>query len=450
MKKRLQSLLVQYLAVVLAFLVTLPVIFATGVLTYSAYLLSEEWGDEFPAHYTTEQIEENAASAAHRAADGGEEAKRLVLEELWNLYPDAELFWVDGDGQTHGDRSERWTVTETVQFMKASYGGDPYTVVKAFGESEESGFLVIRVPRDKTYKTPPAIASWVYTFVMVLLVASVFLLFSWLFFSRIRKRLLALQRSMSVAAETGLPIPLQKEREPWFRGDEISELERSFNRMAVQVQESRAREKEEEELRKGLIASLSHDLRTPLTTLRGHAYRLQREELSEEGRRSLGVIDEKISFVDRLIDNLLSFTLLSAGRLPFTPERKDAVRLLRSIVAAWYPVLEKDGFEIDVDLPDEGIWWEIDVHWFQRIWDNLLQNVIRHAKSGGYVAISAEDGRLVLEDRGPGLQGATPAKGAGVGLEIVALMVKEMGLHLAVESGEQGTRYVLGLSADLR
>ena len=63
--------------------------------------------------------------------------------------------------------------------------------------------------------------------------------------------------------------------------------------MVQELETSRKREMEEEELRKELIANLSHDLRTPLTTIRAHAYRLKKEPLSTKGQESLDFIDEK-------------------------------------------------------------------------------------------------------------------------------------------------------------
>lgn len=75
---------------------------------------------------------------------------------------------------------------------------------------------------------------------------------------------------MNNKGERGIPLPVVSEST-----DEIGQLEQSFNQMVKQLHESRYREKQEEQLRQDLIMSLSHDLRTPLTTVRTHIYQLK-------------------------------------------------------------------------------------------------------------------------------------------------------------------------------
>ncbi|GJM69821.1 hypothetical protein HMSSN036_20370 [Paenibacillus macerans] len=89
-----------------------------------------------------------------------------------------------------------------------------------------------------------------------------FVLLSYLFFRNIRKRLLRLEAGMTHPGPSGLPSPIKE-----GRPDEIGRLEQAFNHMVYELQDSRQREREEEDLRKNLISQLSHDLRTPLTVL---------------------------------------------------------------------------------------------------------------------------------------------------------------------------------------
>lgn len=123
--------------------------------------------------------------------------------------------------------------------------------------------------------------------------------------------------------------------------DEIGRLEEAFNTMVVKLDESRRRELEEEELRKRLVSNLSHDLRTPLTVIRSHIHVMTKESLTPKGQQSLQLMDERIADLSVLIENLLSYNLLSSGRITLKPERKDVLRLLRESAAAWYPVWEK-------------------------------------------------------------------------------------------------------------
>src|SRR5690606_2254158 len=146
-----------------------------------------------------------------------------------------------------------------------SVNADPFTVVALIGEGDHEGFMAIQIPRSEF--TVPAGASFpavltpiVYIMIVVGMNIGLFIFLSWLYFARIRRRLTTLRTAMKDAKQTG-EFPTV----PVRQADEIADLERSFNEMAWQLKESHKREQEEEQLRRELIANLSHDLRTPLT-----------------------------------------------------------------------------------------------------------------------------------------------------------------------------------------
>jgi len=276
--------------------------------------------------------------------------------------------------------------------------------------------------------------------VLIGLIFAVLISISWIFFYRLRRRLIRLQEAMAVPADgDGLPRPTSARP---ARLDEIGQLEASFNRMVRQLEDSRRRELEEESLRRRLIANLSHDLRTPLTVIRGHASRLSKESLSLEGRDSLGAIDHMITRVGELMDDLLAYTLLTSGKYPYHPVPTDIVRFARASIASWYPAFEQAGFRIEVDLPMQTTFsWEVDPQWMTRVLDNLFQNILRHAGTGQYVgiAVNAELERLTIADRGPGMDEPSADRGAGIGLAITTHMLKEMKLQADFVSDENGT-----------
>ncbi|GBF77232.1 two-component sensor histidine kinase [Paenibacillus sp. 598K] len=380
------------------------------------------------------------------------------LRELKGRYPAADMFWVDDLGQTmlqlpiQDDLPERWSPSYTVAFMKQSYKSNPFTVVAFLGDRQEAGFMVLQVPREQM--EPPLQRIWLQQSSLIILtmgiILLIFLLLSWLFFYRIRRRLLGLEQAMTIDDERAIPEPVEVRNL-----DEIGRLERAFNEMVAQLRESRQREAEEEQLRRQLIANLSHDLRTPLTAIRGHVYSLKEDVATAAGQSSLTLIDSKVGYLSDLIDNLLSYSLLYAGKYPYRPERTDIVRLVRAQAAQWYPAFEEAHFEIRLELPERRLVWNIDPRWMERVLDNLLQNILRHALSGRYLELRVETSeddsehpgdagaapgsRIIIRDRGPGMQEPSEYKGAGIGLSIVSLMLKEMQLKWGIETDEQGT-----------
>ncbi|ETT69717.1 integral membrane sensor signal transduction histidine kinase [Paenibacillus sp. FSL R7-277] len=273
-----------------------------------------------------------------------------------------------------------------------------------------------------------------------------FVVLSWLFFWRLRKRLTRLQEAMSAtpAAADSWPGPVLIQKD---RMDEIDQLGGSFNRMIRQLEDSRRREQEEAGLRQRLIANMSHDLRTPLTIMRGHVTRLNKEPMSPEGQSSLAEINQTITRTGELMDDLLSYTLLTSGKYPFEPAPTDMGRLVRASVAAWYPVFEEHGIQVDVDLPaEETFHWTADPGWMTRVLDNLFQNIIRHAADGKYawIAVDVQQERILVADRGPGMDHSAYGGGAGIGLSTVHYMLNTMNLKAEFNSSGQGTNVVIG------
>ncbi|ASS68000.1 MULTISPECIES: HAMP domain-containing sensor histidine kinase [unclassified Paenibacillus] len=442
---RRPSLLARYLLIIVSALVVLPaalLMAGTGSVVISGLVSPKERDN--PYADTSRLIEEwHREAALLRHADP--ETIVRSLESWRSRYPRSSVFWVDSASRLRAslpfdeDLPQIWSSVYTVDFMKEAVNGTKYSVVAFIGKDGEQGFMAMQVPR---YLTLPngqrlgMLGGTAYTAGAIVLLG-LFLTVSFLFFNRIRKRLVRLQAAMEQPSGSGLPLPVEVSG-----ADEVGRLEESFNGMVRELEAGRRREAEEESLRRELVARLSHDLRTPLTVVRSHAYSLEREPLSGQGRKSVKLIGVKLDYLSQLIENLFSYSLLSAGKYAYRPEKTDIVRLARTQLAAWYPAFEQAGMELEPDLPDAPVYWHTDPHWLERVLDNLLQNALRHAASGGWTAVRIvedEGGGLIIEDKGPGLGGDSPNKGSGLGLSIVQLMLKEMGLRKEVSSGEGGT-----------
>jgi signal transduction histidine kinase len=265
-----------------------------------------------------------------------------------------------------------------------------------------------------------------------------FIIVSFLFFRNIQRRLLRLQQAMTPTADNQLPAPIIV-----GSPDEIGSLEKSFNHMIEELEASQKREREEEALRKKFISNLSHDLRTPLTVLGGHLFTLSKEPLSEAGKQSLALMEGKISELDGLIENLLSYNLLSSGKYKIELHEVDIIRFLRQSAAAWYPVWEAKNMDAHINLPDTPLKWRIDDLGFRRVLDNLFQNVMRYASRGKYIGISVVDRKgiptICIQDHGPGMEAHATSQGSGLGLLIVDMLLKEMRLTREVDSTPHGT-----------
>lgn len=447
------SLLSRYLIIIATALIFIPVLLPVSFIA--------SWGVSRlffpPAKVETEPVRSYGSGLdleqmwhKEALALGGKSEQQIDarLKELRGDYPDAAMFWVDADGETRlmlpDQRTlpDKWSPEDAILFMKDAVDSDPFTIVAFIGGNQQAagqGFMVFELPRKNMYSMSEKNKndSRFYGFFIVL-IFGFFVLLSYLFFRDIRKRLLQLESGMTKTGINGLPV-----RIPMGRPDEIGRLEQAFNHMVDELEISRRREQEEEKLRKSLISNLSHDLRTPLTVIAGQLYSFRKEPLSEQGMQSLTLMETKIGDLSGLIDHLLSYNLLTSGRYALSLSEQDVLRSVRLSAAAWYPLWEKEGILADIDLPEEDpLVWRIDEQGFRRVLDNLFQNLVRHAGAGGYVGISLAQRRgrtaLVIADRGPGMGAASPAKGAGLGLQIVDLLLREMGLVREAEPAPEG------------
>lgn len=438
------SLLFKFTFIVLAAILFIPIAipFLSTVLYIPTILLK----NEKTPYKGYNELESMWHAEAQKLAGKTDEEIRSKLEELHETYHDSQIFWVDRMGKTRdtfsyrGELPAEWSVPYTIQFMKDSIDSEPFTVLAFLGEDPSAGFMVIKV--DRILLEPPIqrLPS-VYNYLFVSIVGVIFILFilfSSLFFNKIRKRLIRLQNAMQNRHQSGIPLPIAISKH-----DEIGQLEESFNAMVRELGESREREKQEEKLRRELISNLSHDLRTPLTIIRGHLASMKQETLTARGKEALASIDQKIDFLSSLIENLLSYTLLSSGKYPFQPADTEINRFIRSSIASWYPALEQHGIEAVVDITGEVFHWSIDRNWMERIMDNLFQNVIRHAGEGKYVKVTVIKNQIIIQDKGKGFSAESSKKGIGIGMVIVEVMVREMGLSLEIDSGSAGTSIII-------
>jgi len=431
-----KSLLVRYLLLILLAMISFPLIPALFYLPH--YFSTHK--DMLDA----DKIEREWRLEAGLMKDVSAGHVRTRLQMLVDRYPGTEAFWVDGDrmtrsiGERPADIPERWTYTDMVHFAAQTARRDYLTFTAPLGGEVRNGFMTIRFPRSLTtladippYRNAALISLMIAAYALLLLV-------SFLFFYRIRTRLVRLGAAMTAKGDSGVPNGIDSGRD-----DEIGRLEQAFNRMVGQLKTLRENEKQEEELRKQLVANLSHDLRTPLTVIRQHVHTLHKLPSGSSPDSSFRIINRKLDDIGKLMDNLLSYTLLSAGKYPMEIKDADLSEELRNAAADWYPVFEEEGLEIEIDLPEQPVIWRIDPFWFRIIVDNLFQNVIRHARTGRYIGIFCyeQEGGMVAEirDRGPGIAYRSGAKGAEIGLSIVSLMIRDMNLQWRIDSGDNGT-----------
>ncbi len=135
------------------------------------------------------------------------------------------------------------------------------------------------------------------------------------------------------------------------------------------------------------IANVSHDLRTPLTSILGYLQLLEDEKLTEEQRRQyLDIVAGRAKVLQGLITSFYDLSRLEAGEYPVLREQVDLREIIGELLAAFYDALEKQ-FQVTVDLPEDlPLVWG-DRAGLTRVYTNLIRNALEHGS--GELAVTA-------------------------------------------------------------
>lgn len=218
------------------------------------------------------------------------------------------------------------------------------------------------------------------TGLLVVVSLTIFLLTFLFFFYLLTKRII---RYFSVLSE-GLGIIAQgdfEHRVPVRREDELGTLAKNMNRMAEQLATQKRREKEAEDSKMNLITGVSHDLRTPLTSMIGYLDLLRKRSFLDENEyeRFVNNAYSKSQQLKKLIDDLFIYTRLTSGEMIFTKQRADMRELLEQVLFEFVPIAEENHAVVKSRLQTTKAIVEIDPEQVARILDNLLMNALKYS-----------------------------------------------------------------------
>lgn len=211
-------------------------------------------------------------------------------------------------------------------------------------------------------------------------------------------------------------------------------------RFLEEAQEARM-QAEAERLRNSILASLSHDLRTPLTALVGLADTLALARLPAPHDETARALRDQANDLAVLVDNLLDLARLSAGSLPLHKEWQ----LLEDVVGTAIHLLEPAlaGREVAVRLAPDLPLLEFDAVLLERVLGNLLDNAVRYTPPGSRIRIEArrEGDRVevMVQDGGPGFPDGRPREGLGLTI-CRAIVEAHDGILVLANAPEGGAR----------
>ena len=245
----------------------------------------------------------------------------------------------------------------------------------------------------------------------------------------------------------------------------LSPLIYEINDIILAYEEQIAVFHQTDETNKQLMTSLSHDVRTPLTTLIGYLDAVHKGVVTGTEREEYIEISRRKAYdLKGYIDVLFDWFKLNSDEFAMTIQRTEAAELTRNILIDWIPLLEDQSIEYSIEIPNQAVIANLDPDSYLRIINNLLQNVITHsqADSVDILLTKREDiMQLSIADNGVGIgkedlnqifsrlykcDKSRSDKGSGLGLSIAYQLTEKMGGQLSVESSSgQGATFILTL-----
>ena len=233
--------------------------------------------------------------------------------------------------------------------------------------------------------------------------------------------------------------------------DELAQLALSFNQMTLELEKA-------EKLRKQLIGDIAHELRTPLSTIKGSMEGLM-DGVLHPGDQTYHQVYQEAERLQRLVDDLQDLNRVEAGAVHLILERQSVNELVKKTQNLLGRQFEEKGVSFEIDLPDLLPDVLVDTDRMEQVLINLVGNSLQYTPSGGAVAISAEEQNnhvlIVITDTGLGLSPenlslvftrffrvdksrSRAGGGSGIGLTIAKHLVESHHGELWAESPGEG------------
>ena len=396
-----------------------------------------------------------AAEVVTSALDAGEEVRTQQFDQLTTMLDAGSMrLVVAEDGRviyTYGERQalDEWLMDSAEQMdassVQVSAAGRSLSLTRLHADGHEVLISLLGTPGEHLSGGLRLAVALSALLVLTAIVCSILLTNRFLtrfVFRRIQGPLELLAAGARRIGEGDLDYRISYEQP-----DEFAPVCTAFNEMAERLKASVERTRRDEESRKELLAGISHDLRSPLTSIQAYVEGLlDGVARTDEARvRYLHTIHAKAADIDRLVSQLFLYSKLELEGFPVAcgPLRLD--RFLSDLTAELSADYQAQGLELVAD-PLPAVTVSADPSQLRRVITNVLDNCAKYkVKDVGRVSISLDTGGLLtLSDDGPGVSEEAlpklfdvfyrsdparknPAGGSGLGLAIAARAVQRMG-----------------------
>ncbi|WP_331805023.1 HAMP domain-containing sensor histidine kinase [Virgibacillus dokdonensis] len=224
--------------------------------------------------------------------------------------------------------------------------------------------------------------------------------------------------------------------------DEIRYLSESINILIEKLQYNQKKYNESEEIRKKYLDQLSHDIKTPLSIININLYYIQ---TGKNINKAIEEITKNVNIISTLSDRIYHKNYLNSDSIIIKKEPVVLTDFLHQILQKWNNAFNHKQIQCNMNI-DSSIIWVLDKIWFERLFDNILQNVLYHSKASAVEIKAMKEKkyeRLIIVDNGIGFDYPEKDLSNGKGLTIIKEIPSLLELGISINSDKFGTRITL-------
>lgn len=365
----------------------------------------------------------------------------------WAEFLDTELNVIKVQGEKKDDVWQ-YTWPGIVELTNLSLEDLEY---KAFIKKTDDGYAIFKLPRNQllinysieiSNNNPQGFIGYFIAAVFIVLYVLNCVLMSLYLKRRISKPMRELEKGILTVKNGGEDIDFTSKGP-----QEFIEIQSAFKEMVQKLNEKECEKKEMEASRTRMLLSLSHDIKTPITTIKMYSAALRDGLVCEEKSKDyLHTIDAKATHVADLSNDMFTMLKMEDADYKIELKKHNACEIMRKVCSEFYDEIEIAGLELVAEIPDEPVFVSVDYGLFERALSNLLSNAIKYNKAGNKVLVAvkasalggakiiiADDGtpisadtRKVLFDAfGRGDAARTSTGGSGLGISIAKGIVEK-------------------------
>lgn len=362
--------------------------------------------------YDYGEIQQRASDISYRLSSEYEDNEITGLDDeeaiknILNVYSDdkSKIYLTDLDGKilykVNGDVQDRL---------------DIYTILDRANTIQEDGaervyLYPVNIKGDRAYliyyKTPTPYISYDYytdtnSFLALVLSVIVFISIFIIVTNKKMKYIEEIASGVRIISNGDLSYRVEEKGK-----DEIKNLAENINTMAAEIQSRIEAERRSEKTKSELITNVSHDLRTPLTSVMGYIGLIKDGKYEDEAmmKEYLNIAFNKSTQLKELIEDLFEYTKLNNQGIALEKNKVNIVEFLSQIIEEYIPVFEENQIEVVKKFVDEKSIVEIDAGKMVRVFENLFSNAIKYSFKPGEVIVSTYENNgyvnIVIKNRG--------------------------------------------------